>query len=263
MTQRPAEPVVYIQPKPQVPDGPLDAFWSKHPDAVLCRLPRAVWPIVYMAMVARDGRFVFVRNPKAGCTTVAHRAYVWLTGKALDGSIHWNWDALLHGYEHFAPVVAAMTSGVPVFSFVRHPEQRACSAFTYLMEDRLNVAVDPHLPFIERLGYRPDGDRSRNFDVFLDYVTLSLATDAAWTDPHFRPQVLNLKVDLLRYSFIGRVERLEQDLRELEAMLGVSVPAEVGGIGRRNRTETPYVPSQAQRRRIREIYAMDYEAFGY
>lgn len=263
MTVGRVEPAVYIQPKPMLPDRPPDPSVSPHRDEILRRLPPEAWPIVFMAMVARNGRFVFVRNPKAGCTTVAHRAYVWLTGKACEGDIHWNWDALAHGYEYLGEVVGGLTSGVPVFSFVRHPERRACSSFTNLLEGERNRAIDPHLPFLERMGYSPGGNRTRNFDVFLEYVELSLATDRYWTDPHFRPQTLNLRADVLRYSFIGRVERMDRDLRDLEAMLGVSVPSALEAVTRHNRSETAYVPTPAQLLRIRDLYAMDFEAFEY
>jgi hypothetical protein len=115
------------------------------------------------------------------------------------------------------------------------------------------------------LGYEPDGDINRNFDVFLDYVAMCFEVSREHVNVHWRPQTLSIALDHISYAHICRVETLRQDLATVSDLVGFPLlppgqePPSVNQARRRGQFEL----SKEQRRKIRTLYADDYEAFGY
>lgn len=213
-----------------------------------------------------DKRFLFLRNLKAGCTSVAQLMYYYSMGDFYPRTIHrarkgihlarYDWSVIKPVYE---------AGSATLFTFVREPEKRIYSAFTNFFVDEKNLARRKHWDPMIAHGLDPKGDLSRNFDAFLDYVEHSLAIDPDRTDSHFRPQVLNIAYGKVAYDYIGRLERMNDELRVIFEMGGRPdfPPAEV--LDQRFNTSAgktaPLTP--AQRRRVRDIFAADFEAFGY
>lgn len=213
-----------------------------------------------------DGKFVFLRNAKCGCTSVAQLMYYYSNGSFYPRSIHRAQKGVYLSRYHWGriqPVLEAQSAFL--FTFVRDPEARAWSAFTNFFVDEKNIARHNHMPGMKALGYGPENSLSRNFDIYLDYLEACMAVDPMRTSTHFRPQVLNIAHEHLKFDFIGKLENIETDVRKLFELGGKPdfPPSEV--MAQRFNKSAPRRPdlTPAQRARIREIFAADYEAFGY
>ena len=80
-----------------------------------------------------------------------------------------------------------------------------------------------------------------------------------------RSQTLSIALGHIRYSHIGRVESLKQDLQTISEMIGYSMfddRRELPSVNRA-RGRSGFEPTAEQWRKIRQLYAQDYEAFGY
>jgi hypothetical protein len=211
---------------------------------------------------ARPG-FVYVKNAKAACSAVTAAIHLWETGEAPGPRIHsapgvvQGW----HAYERLGREIP--DPAVLKFSVVREPVGRAVSAFLYYFVEGKGRLMARHRPHLRAFGHDPMAPPERAFDVFLDYVEAGLAEDAKRMDVHFRPQALNLRPDLIDYGVLGRVESLDADLARLEERLGVPAGRRLGRAPRANAAKASFAPSPAQRARARDLYAMDFEAFGY
>ena len=255
----------YVACKPK--DGFLRFFSARHAArydyAHLSPLARAV---LAHTLSTPDGKLVFIKNSKAGCTTIAHLIYLHETGKVAPGIIHHESETLVQGRENWQRNLRALTSGKAVsFSFVRQPLARAVSGFTDFFVERRNPEAPPHVAAIESFGFSLRDDLGYRFDVFLDYVARSLALSPVETDRHWRPQVLNLGRPDFRLRFVGKLENLRADLAKVSEMAGMDLPMPEGlAREKRNRSGDPgFRPNPEQVRRVEDIYAADYEAFGY
>jgi hypothetical protein len=138
------------------------------------------------------------------------------------------------------------------FGFVRDPLQRALSAYNYLMQNTQRRDKSAR----ELVNKYP------SFDAFIDN----------WLHPenikkqiHFVPQhcFLENAMGSIDVDFIGRQESLIVDFLTLCRHLNVKAELQhinrTPGQGDENRN----VCSAATRRKIREVYARDYELFAY
>jgi hypothetical protein len=138
------------------------------------------------------------------------------------------------------------------FGFVRDPLHRALSAYRYLLQD-----PQPR----DRAAFELVS-RYSSFDTFVEGW---LHADNICKQIHFAPQhhFLQNSMGQIAVDFIGRQEHLETDFAALCEQLGVD--AELKHI---NRSPGPdcqikTLCSAASRKRIREVYARDYELFAY
>jgi hypothetical protein len=213
-----------------------------------------------------DRKFVFVKNSKAGCTTIAQLMYHYCHGKFFKGSVHRTRDGLRQGITYWMDYeTASLSRSAFTFTFVRHPETRLLSAFKNFFVDWKNRSARIHFHSLRRRGFDEAGELARNFDVFLDYVDESLSKDALRTDRHWRLQVLNTGYGLIDYQFIGKVENFDRDIQEVFSLAGVPAPPTKDCLAIRfNRSaHHDFTISKTQRRRIERLFAEDYEAFGY
>jgi len=227
--------------------------------------PEALLAIATHIVLTRDHRLAFVKNSKAGCTTVAQVLYACDTGATFQGRVH---DAKkqIAGHLHVRECLDALRDPkVYAFSFVRDPLARAVSAFQDFVLDRTNPGTRHHLPRLRDFGWRPDTSEERQFDVFLDYVAASFAESALWTDPHFRLQKHNLALGTVQYRRICRLENYAAEMMRVLQESGAWRPELERLLTMRTNVSRArkYSPTEAQAARVRAIYAADYEAFDY
>ncbi|MEO6301079.1 MAG: sulfotransferase family 2 domain-containing protein, partial [Paracoccaceae bacterium] len=131
--------------------------------------------------------------------------------------------------------------------------------------DLTNIARAKHMKPMIAHGYDAAKGEGYNFDVFLDYIAHGFEMDRLNTDSHWRLQVDNIAWSDVRFDFVGRVENYDADIRHVFAAGGApAFPPPALLAARHNRSaaaKTAITPEQ--RIRIRQLYAPDYEAFGY
>lgn len=245
----------------------LAPFFPRYKSTLAARkMPDEMRTIMQNLVMTEDRRFLFLRNQKAGCTSIAQLMYAYTTGDFYSRTIHrartgihlarYDWDLIQSVYQ---------AGTATLFTFVRDPESRVYSSFRNFLVDRSNLALRKHWQPLLANGYDPDGDHVRNFDVFLDYIERCLDLDPYLTDTHFRPQVLNIAFGKIDYDFIGRLENIGHDLPRVFALGGRPEfpPAEIMD-HRFNASQVKPAPlTPEQRKRVRQIFAADYEAFSY
>lgn len=217
-------------------------------------------------VMTEDRKFLFLRNLKAGCTSIAQMMHYYTTGSFYPRTIHRARTGLhlaRYDWAKIKPVFDARSAFL--FTFVREPEARIYSAFTNFFVDEKNLARRKHWEPLIAHGLEPGGDLSRNFDAFLDYVEHCLSVDPLRTDSHFRPQVYNIAYEQISYSFIGRLEQIDTDLPKAFEMGGRPGFPPAQAMGQRFNKSAPRSPdlTPAQRQRVRKMFAADFEAFGY
>jgi hypothetical protein len=207
-----------------------------------------------------DYDVLYVKNPKAACSTLLH----WLdrihTG---DADFH---PRNIHK-EHRLPTihevgrrrVLRMISGSAYrFSFVRHPAKRLESVYWDKVVRkprwRSKVQVLLELP--------PDPTKLISFAQFLDAIERQ---DPLELDPHWRPQHINLLRPLIKYDYIGKLEAFEADLRRIENEAGLPhVPMEPRNVAPQRPDRTSVYEGRPDLvRRVEALYAQDFELYDY
>lgn len=155
---------------------------------------------------------------------------------------------------------------------VRDPFARAVSGFRYLclsQEKQAPQFLEDRQRLCAMTGFHWDRDpgREAGFLRFLDYIEASLPHhDSRPVDSHFRPQVMNLRLEVTQPHLIGRCEDLPGFFRESATRLDRPLPEGLDLDARHNRQpdagraafDTP-----ATRARVAELFAADYDALGY
>jgi hypothetical protein len=207
-----------------------------------------------------DHRLFYVKNPKAGCSTIL----VWL-------------DRLHTGEHDFSPTnvhtehrlprprevgwdtVSEMLGGAAYrFSFVRDPRRRFESAYW----DKI-VRQRQWRPQVQTtLGLPEDPDAGLTFEQFLTAVEQQ--DPVSGMNPHWRPQHVNLMLPLVTYDHIGRLETFEDDLARIREEAGLpDVPRQVRNAAKLRPAESVYDGRPDLLRRVEAVYATDLELFGY
>lgn len=218
-------------------------------------------------IMSHDKRFLFLRNQKCACTQTTQLLYAYGNdGRTYKGNVHRADKGLFaarYRWPEIKPVFEAQSAFL--FTFVRHPETRVHSAYRNFFVDLKNIARHKHMVPMKAFGFDPAKGAERNFDVFLDYVAATFEMDRFNTDSHWRLQTDNIAYTHLRFDFIGRVERYEDDIRTVFDRGGApGFPPEALLARRFNQSgQATTAVTPAQRTRIEALYAPDYEAFGY
>ncbi|MCB0906848.1 MAG: sulfotransferase family 2 domain-containing protein [Nocardioidaceae bacterium] len=205
-----------------------------------------------------DHDLVYVKNAKAGCSTIL----AWLdhlhTGSPPPpGNIHQQ-HRLPRLREVGRDRLLEMLGGSAYrFSFVRNPRTRLESTYW-------NKVVPDHKErprVLGLLGILGAEDRTVGFEEFLDAVEHQVSSVDC--DPHWRPQHLNLLHPVVRFNRIGRLESFAADLDAIQQEAGLPrVPAPQRNVSRRADTSVfDGRPDLVQR--VETIYATDYELYGY
>lgn len=206
---------------------------------------------------------IYVKNPKAGCSTLL----AWLdrlhTGE-LDhefGNVHKEHRLPRIG-QVGRPRVRAMLDGEGYrFSFVRHPLRR----FESVYWDKLVHAARAHVyrgEVQQALGRALDPEAVPTFEEFLDAVEQQ--DPVREMNPHWRPQSVNLLHPLVSYDRIGKLESFSEDLERIREEAGLPrVPLLPRNSSRHTTPDSVYDGRPDLRRRVEALYAQDYELYGY
>lgn len=216
--------------------------------------------LAYHVHALPEHGIVYVKNPKAACSTVL----LWM-------------DRLHTGDYDFSPEnvhtdnrlpkvaevgrrrIARMLSGEGYsFTFVRDPLRRFQSAYLdkIVNSDRWRGQIQV------ALGQDPDPERQVTLDDFVAGVERQ--DPIGEMDPHWRPQHINVMTDLISYDHIGRIETFYDDLETIRKATGLpEVPVEVRNRAKGDAVADTFTDRPDLEERVRAIYARDFEIFGY
>lgn len=216
-------------------------------------------------LVTDDRKLFYIKNPKAGSSTIAHILFRYSKGRPCEGRIHDKDNGLFQYWHNWRKFEAALNGNAVSFNFVRHPEKRIVSAFRNFVVDKRNKTRGVHLEALESRGLSDKNSMNRNFGIFLDYVEESFATNLLYTNRHWRPQHINVALGDIRYDVIGKLENLDRDLEKVFALIGEVDALKKARPDRKHNASTgvSYTLNAEERARVERLYEKDYEAFGY
>lgn len=265
--------------------GMLIKYWlrgivtSKYRNRLAVRnLPEVVAQVMKRCISTRDGKILLIKNAKAACSTAAQLLVHYDLGSFEDISKLHGSRKVRQGINYAKDHIAVLNDPASFkFTTVRDPFARTLSAFAMFFvpggADVLEREDDEEdgrrrESGMWTLGYEPDGSVSRNFDIFLDYLEQCFAVDEAHVNPHWRPQIYTTAYGFITYDHIARVETLRRDLETIQDKIGHRFPGmdkPEGPQFNRSRVDVKSLlkVTDAQRRKVRDLFAADYEAFGY
>jgi chondroitin 4-sulfotransferase 11 len=207
---------------------------------------------------------VYVETPKVACTSIktAIAALVGVDLRETDGNPHEaQWPRPL---VPAAPSSAPWFPGLFAFAFVRNPWDRLVSCY----RDKIRGEVDGFTYFTIRPGVANCLARfdafvaGMSFDQFVHAVA-SIPDDDA--DAHFRSQHTFVSGDdgQLAIDFVGRYERLADDVWRIEQRLGLPPLALPRLQAARTPADFSAFYTAETRRLVARRYERDVELFGY
>ncbi|MFN8190324.1 MAG: sulfotransferase family protein [Nocardioidaceae bacterium] len=216
-------------------------------------------PATYLLALPDQG-VIYVKNPKAGCSTLL----AWLD------RIHTgDWDTPRTGNIHVSHQlprirdvgrgrVMRMLSGAAYrFTFVRDPLRRLESVYWDKFVHSQSWGTRSQVK--DKLPVGPDGRIA--FEAFLDLIEQQ--DPLTEMDPHWRPQHVNLLHPLVHYDRIGRLESFADDLDLISQEAGLPpVPRETRNTTR-SREASVYDGRPDLVARVQALYALDFELYGY
>jgi Sulfotransferase family len=207
-----------------------------------------------------DHDLVYVKNPKAGCSTIL----LWLdrmhTGE-LD-HVFTNMHT-----QHRLPTVAdvgrrkvvrMLSGGAYRFSFVRNPLRRFESAYW----DKIVFSENWRSEVQATLGLPLDRSAGLTFEQFLSAAEQQ--DPIAEMNPHWRPQNVNLMHPLLTFDRLGRLENFQADLEVIREEAGLpQVPYDHRNPSKHRGQESVFDNRPDLVRRVEKLFADDFELYGY
>jgi hypothetical protein len=206
--------------------------------------------------VARKHGLAYLQVPKAACTSL-RAAICLLNHPELDPGIvsgaEW-----IHQHREMNDMLrpgAKELRKLFRFTFVRHPYARFVSFYR-------NKIAELDSPAVAKRFAAQGFKAGMTMDAALDVVE---ATPVEELDPHLIPQA-----DLVYSSgtplveFIGRVERLAEDVKVVETRCGVSLNLpHLNRVSGTSIDRSRELLAESDRTRLQRIYARDFERFAY
>jgi hypothetical protein len=224
---------------------------------------KAYFPQVNVGTYLRplpDHGLIYVKNPKAACSTVL----LWLdrlhTGEHdfTPGNIHKEHRLPSIGDVGRRQVIRMLAGGAYRFSFVRSPLRR----FESVYWDKMVHSKAWGGKAVARLGLKTDPDAPPSFEEFL--AAVEQQDPVSEMDPHWRPQHVNLLHPLVTYDLVGRLESFQADLERIREEAGLPhVPVEPRNVSSRKPSGSVYDGRPDLVRRVEQLYATDLELYGY
>lgn len=227
--------------------------------------PKPIRRVFGDCMMTKDKKLLFLRNHKAGCTSVSQMIVHYSTGEYSD-AVHKHRNGVYFGERDYFEIRQGFDSkSTYCFSMVRNPLKRLVSAYINIFVDKDNGAYLTNLDAIIARGYKVDGEISANFEIFVDFVEEALADTNIYCDRHWREQHINIGNAYLPYDFIAKIENYNDDIRHVFNAAGMG--DYISTIDQNKRynpsSRMDISVSTALKTKIEKIYAKDYELFGY
>ncbi len=236
--------------------------------------------LAYGSFVSRKHRLFYLETPKALCTSMK-----WMLAIMEDVSVPLVWkhgesqlDLCIHYRDvHPLPPVTALPAdeqrdvlegaAYRRFAVVRSPYTRLLSAWANKICQLEPSFAQTGDAIIRHAGRTPSADEWPSFGEFVAWVTET--NDPATCDPHWRPQALLLRPDVISYTDILRFERIADDLdaffRAADATSGFDAHALLARL-RFNESIALDLRGQYTEEialRVAAYYRADFERFGY
>lgn len=215
--------------------------------------------------ISLKNKFVYAATAKCGCSTIKKTL---IRLELEDDTLEFFDPEDIHRRE-FSPFLTPLQ--IPNFSnfikngptfrfcFSRHPFDRILSAYL----DKI-VRNKPEKSLImAQLGKDPKSTEQISFAAFVDVV---VNQPVEKMDPHWRIQYHQTFQDKISYDFMGRVERLKDDLHVVGEKLRVDIGAYYSEEIRHMTSARDYIDdffTTEIRRKVAAKYAIDFEYFAY
>ncbi len=211
-------------------------------------------PVLFF--VARRYGLAYLQVPKAACTSL-RAAICLLNHPELDPALVTS-DEWIHENRRMNDILrpgAPEVEKLYRFTFVRHPYARFLSFYR-------NKISEPDSPAMTRRFAKQGFAAGMSVDAVLDVIE---ATPVRELDPHLIPQSeLVYRGGASLVEFIGRVERLADDVKVIENRAGISLNLphlnRAAGAGLERARQFLAEPACL---RLRRIYNQDFERFAY
>jgi hypothetical protein len=144
------------------------------------------------------------------------------------------------------------------FSFVRDPVRRLESAY---LSKVIRHRRYPGRAALQRILGLPEGpDNEVTFEQFIAALEMQ---DQVRMDVHWRPQHLNLMHGLVEYDLLGRLETFAADVARIREATGMpDVPIDLQHVSQRPAAGLLDGHPELLRK-VTDIYARDFELYGY
>jgi hypothetical protein len=194
-------------------------------------------PRTYNLTISHTHRFLWYRNAKVGTRTF----FTYLKEHDVRAE-------MLHASR--TPYPTEVFRDYYKFGFVRHPLDRFISAWQDKVHDRNSLKFD-----------EPTLEKMKTIENFAAWVADHDLRDLGSTDRHV---VLQTRlIDLTEVDFVGRMDTFGEDLATVCRTIGIPVDPPA----RRNKSTAQGVTrenaSPELRRKVEEMYRLDYQVFGY
>lgn len=228
--------------------------------------------LIYAVKISRRHRYVYMDNPKTGCSSLKSALVQLEESNYANGLDHYNWQTFhdpavspllrLNDLRYPTTLSKLTEEGYRFITFVRNPYNRLVSCY----RDKILRKKPQKLEIMKCLGYF---DSPINTPIsFAEFVTAVSAQSDRDMNPHWRVQSSQILYGILDYTFIGRFERYDDDFRECFLKLGIP-ENEVPEARHLNRTKIgssehcdQYYTKELQRR-VYQRYIQDFKNFGY
>lgn len=207
------------------------------------RLGEGAHAVTYTLRGFDERRCIFVHIPKAAGISVAMALFGNLAGGH-------------HTARHYRVVFGRDFWSYFKFTFVRNPYTRLVSAYEFLRSGG-------HPAWRNNQRFRDEV--LSEYANFEDFVLRWLKPRKQWREPHFRPQHEFVELGgRLVMDFVGRVERIDDDFATVRDRLGIQAQLErLNPTKEKHGTLGDHYANDAVVRRVQDVYAKDFELFGY
>ncbi len=192
---------------------------------------------VKWAYLCKDAKIIYVHNTKCGSTTIKYALFKLTKGYPYgintlfpEQNIHFSRNAFARQGLYPLETIrkACSDRNAFLFTFIRHPYQRAISAYYSKIVD------DSHHRYFQirdllTCSYGvdlTDSHNPKNFYHFLNYL-LETKQSNQLSDVHFLLQTDTIDFETTEFDFIGKIENFDVDLKKLSDFIEVKLKIEL------------------------------------
>jgi dermatan 4-sulfotransferase 1 len=214
--------------------------------------------------VSTGHKYIYVRIPKCANTTITNTLFMYDKGAGLNGptlkahTIKRQFETLRDTRKKN---LESLKNEYFIFTFLRNPYSRVLSAFLDKIHFRQHYAKSEYSKFMQHLGKK---QQDISFDDFIGF----LENGGLYKNPHWTPQISLLPFPPGDFDFIGKTERLSQDMNQVISRVypdktweGLYQPE-----GRRRTNSSGLVSQYYNDSLVEKVYSLykeDFDAFGF